>query len=510
MINIFNGFFNRIIDADKHGYFIKNGYVSRPIPEYFNDNIPDITYQPYVYPFAAFLGKKFNCRYIIDIGCGKGKKLSSLQSEFEIIGIDIGINIRECRNNYSFGTWLEYDLDLEKKINLNKDVLKSSVIVCSDVIEHLKNPSYLLSNIKRWMDLAPVCLLTTPERDLVCCPATMGPPENPAHVREWNEAELKRLLEYFGFNVQFIGLTLNNDHDLQKRTIMAVIGNNTKYQLPERSVNEFKVVAIMTAYNEEDIIESSVVRLFRQGICVYVIDNWSTDSTFDILKRLDAKRMLIGYEKYPPEEPSQYFEWEKLLNRVEELSSSIDADWFIHHDVDEIRKSPWYGLSLKEGIYRADKMGFNAIDHTVIVFKPTDNGFSPACSLGDYYKYFEFGKRSGFFTQIKAWKNLGKPVNLSSSGGHEVIFDGRKTFPFKFLLMHYPIRSQGHGEKKIFSDRKPRWSPEERKNGWHIQYEIYEKGCSFIDDSNRLLRYDEDNFNRTFLVEGLSGIGINR
>jgi len=55
-----------------------------------------------------------------------------------------------------------------------------------------------------------------------------------------------------------------------------------------------------------------------------------------------------------------------------------------------------------------------------------------------------------------------------------------------------------HGEKKIFSDRKPRWSPKERKNGWHIQYDQFDNGCSFIANQNELLNYDEDNFNKKY------------
>ena len=36
-------------------------------------------------------------------------------------------------------------------------------------------------------------------------------------------------------------------------------------------------------------------------------------------------------------------------------------------------------------------------------------------------------------------------------------FPGRKVFPIQFLLRHYPIRSQRHGETKVFTERKPRF-----------------------------------------------------
>ena len=144
------------------------------------------------------------------------------------------------------------------------------------------------------------------------------------------------------------------------------------------------------------------------------------------------------------------------------LSGQIDADWFIHHDVDEIRSTPWLNMNLHDGICKVDHMGFNAIDHTAIVFHPVDNLFMPVSNFEDHFKYYEFGRRPGHFSQVKAWKNMGISVDLAQSGGHQVCFEGRLIFPYKFLLKHYPIRSQAHGEKKIFHDRQPRWHPHER------------------------------------------------
>jgi hypothetical protein len=86
----------------------------------------------------------------------------------------------------------------------------------------------------------------------------------------------------------------------------------------------------------------------------------------------------------------------------------------------------------------------------------------------------------GEFVRAKAWKNLGRRVVLNNSGGHEVRFEGRRTYPFKFLQKHYPVRSQEHGEKKVFRERKARWLPQERSIGWHTHYDHINKGHSFI------------------------------
>ena len=89
-------------------------------------------------------------------------------------------------------------------------------------------------------------------------------------------------------------------------------------------------------------------------------------------------------------------------------------------------------------------------------------------------------------------------------------FSGRRVYPFKFLLRHYPLRSQVHGEKKVFEDRLPRYSPELRQLGWHIQYDSFKRGDSFIRNLDTLLTFDPERFYETHLVERLSGIGIVR
>lgn len=492
-------------------YFIKPDYSPRTRPQYSEDLNTGIIHQPDVYPFVSFLGEKFGCRYVIDVGCGNGYKLSVLHPKFEVIGIDLGTNIKMCSTHYDFGTWIEHDLDIRDNIDLPEHILESSIIVCSDIIEHLKEPGYLLSNIQRWMNHSPVCIITTPERDLVGGCGDMGPPVDPSHVREWNIREFEKLLAHFRLNVQFIGLTINNIRDKQKRTIISILHKNNESNNIDRSnVDRFKVTALMTTYNEEDIIRGSVLKLKEQGIDVYIIDNWSTDSTYNILKELGSQGLLKGMERFPESGPSPYFELKKLLGRVEELTKTLDSDWFIHHDVDEVRESPWRDISLKTGIFIADRMGYNAIDHSIMTFKPIDNGFTEDISPERYFKYFEWGDLPSYFVQIKAWKNLKKPIDLASSGGHDVRFENRKIFPYKFLLKHYPIRSQVHGEKKIFYDRKSRWSPEERNIGWHVHYDVYDRGCSFLTNASDLIYYDREKFHEEYLIERLSGIGVIR
>jgi len=487
-------------------FFIKPGYTSRLKPEYFMDNIQGVVHQPDVYLLARYLAEKFGSKTIIDIGCGNGKKLHNLARDYKIIGIDIGSNLDYCRTAYPDHTWIEHDLDSPVKIPISKADLANAVVICADVIEHLINPYYLLRNIKEIMLDAAVCLISTPERDLVRGVDDFGPPANPAHIREWNIQEFYQMLSYFYFNTEFVGLTVNNDRNLEKKTILGIIGNDN---LDIRKDENFKVTAIMSVYNEEDVVFHTIKKLLDQDIHVYVIDNWSNDNSYHIIEQFYGHRCFLGVERFPQSGPAQHYNWTDILERIETLAMQLESDWFIHHDADEIRVPPW-NVSLKEAIQYVDGMGFNAVDFTVINFHPLDNHFSTETdTLEGYFTHFEFGTRPGHFKQIKAWKKTPQKVQLARSGGHEAVFPGRKVCPYKFITKHYPVRSQIQGEKKIFRDRKPRWNPHEREKGWHFQYDHINQGDSFIRRKDDLIEYVSDDYFRiVHLVEMLSGIGI--
>jgi hypothetical protein len=97
---------------------------------------------------------------------------------------------------------------------------------------------------------------------------------------------------------------------------------------------------------------------------------------------------------------------------------------------------------------------------------------------------------------------------LTSSGGHEARFPGRRVFPYKFELKHYPIRSQSHGEQKVFRDRIARWDPEERALGWHLHYNDVLPQQSFLRARQDLIEDRGAETHARFLTEILAGAGL--
>ena len=272
---------------------------------------------------------------------------------------------------------------------------------------------------------------------------------------------------------------------------------------------DFEVLAIVTAFNECDIVEQLLDRLLDDGIRVHVIDNWSTDGTDELVaKHAERDAPRVTMERFPAEGPSATFELGAMLRRVEEVAARSSADWIVHHDVDEVRESPWEGVSLRDGLWAVDRFGFNAVDHTIVNFRPVDDSFAPGDRLEDAFGWFEFGDDAGSFRQLKAWRRQPEPVAMAYSGGHDVVFPGRRVFPYKFLLRHYPIRSQAHGERKVLRERRDRFDPVEHERGWHVHYDHFDDDASFLGDPAALLRWDEAEFRRAFLLERLSGAGL--
>ncbi len=75
---------------------------------------------------------------------------------------------------------------------------------------------------------------------------------------------------------------------------------------------DFKVVAIVAAFNEADIIAQVVKDLLRQEVLVYVIDNGSTDRTRELLSPL-LDEGLLAIEPFPPpiETGSGRYDWKR-------------------------------------------------------------------------------------------------------------------------------------------------------------------------------------------------------
>lgn len=494
-----------LLKRRKNKLFLKENYTENLNPSYFSDSNYELLYQPDVYELAYYLASRSKIRYIIDIGGGNGSKLTRFSDEFELIAIDFGDNIRLLKQTIPKARVIEANLENGIPI-IKKEILENSIVIFSDVIEHLIHPEKLLKDLSEISSICKYIVITTPDRLRARGIEDFGPPANTCHVREWSIEEFYSLLKSYNFNFSMIGHTVNTDYHLWKNNIIVLGGKEVAY----KPVGNLKILAIINTYNEADIIEETIYHLIRQGIDVKVFDNWSTDQTYEIVKRISDIEKRVTIERFPSE-ASEFYEWERLLKNVECVSAECNYEWIIHHDADEIRLSPWKNITLNSAISFIDSLGFNAIDFTVLDFRPTDNSYEKIKSFEQSLRYFEFGKNPGHFLQIKGWKVIpGINVNLSDSGGHEAQFENRKVYPIKFLTKHYPLRSPEQAKRKIFKERISRFCEEEREKGWHTQYDKYSSTDEFIWNKDILINWNPNLFYYEYFVERISGIGINR
>lgn len=258
-----------------------------------------------------------------------------------------------------------------------------------------------------------------------------------------------------------------------------------------------RIIALMSSYNEGDVISQVIGDLIENGVAVYLIDNRSTDNTVAEASKWLGKG-LLKIEQFPGEAAgysarcSKEYVWAEILRRKEELSSQLDAAWFLHVDADEFRESPWPGKTLAEAIFQVDELGYSAINFELLNFRPTNDHFVPGQDVRKYLSSYQPGELFDAM-QVKAWKNPKTRVEIAANAGHSINFPGRKIFPLNFILRHYPIRGETHGRRKVFSDRLPRFAKEEVAHNWHVQYNEFIDGrAKFLHDPVGLVPYDGD------------------
>lgn len=210
-----------------------------------------------------------------------------------------------------------------------------------------------------------------------------------------------------------------------------------------------RVVALLAVRNEALYLERCLAHLRAQGVETCVIDNDSTDATAAIARSF-LGRGVFRIDRLPYK---GFFDLVEQLQCKERLAREIDADWFLHVDADEIREAPLRWRTLAEAIGAVDAQGSNAINFDEFVFLPTSD--SDAFEGTDYVermRYYYFFEPDTL-RRINAWKRQTRPVDLTSSGGHRVQFEGRRIFPENFVLRHYIVLSRDHAIAKYGRER---------------------------------------------------------
>jgi len=123
------------------------------------------------------------------------------------------------------------------------------------------------------------------------------------------------------------------------------------------------LVGMLPVYNEEDIVEEVIQHLLSQGLDLVVLDNGSTDGSYEICKKF-AEKGLITLNQVK----TSKFDFTLILRILYDMALTRNPDWLIRSDQDEILESGIPNLTLKEAIEQEDKKGHNLIQFSVFEF----------------------------------------------------------------------------------------------------------------------------------------------
>lgn len=210
-------------------YFIKDDYTENLNNLYYDDApADDVIWQPDVYRYAVEYAKRRGIKNIVDIGSGNGDKLLDYKDEFSITFIDFGANLEIIKSKFkaSKGKHSYINQDFEESFpELPTKIIKDAVVICSDVVEHIRNMDNLCKALVAYSKTARLLMVSTPERYRLYGFDQSGIPTNPCHVREWRMHELGAYFRDAGMKFQ-IGLTRTNDKTNQRATLCVISGKD--------------------------------------------------------------------------------------------------------------------------------------------------------------------------------------------------------------------------------------------------------------------------------------------
>ena len=199
---------------------------------------------------------------------------------------------------------------------------------------------------------------------------------------------------------------------------------------------------MLPVYNDEDIIEEVIEHLISQEIPLVVLDNGSTDGSYEICKKFVGKG-IIELKQFK----TSSYKWDLILRMLYDMALVHSPDWVMRSDSDEFLESGLKNTTLKEAIIQADNEGYNLIQFDAFQFFMTDNDNESAKSIKDKLRYYSC---QGEFA-YRAWKYF-PGIRIGDAMGHYPIFpdDYRyKIYPHKLVDRHYPFRSKKQAEIKM-------------------------------------------------------------
>ena len=219
------------------------------------------------------------------------------------------------------------------------------------------------------------------------------------------------------------------------------------------------VTAILAIRNEEAYLANCLRHLMRNGVRFAIIDQESTDASAEIYRRAEFAPGLVQVTKMPF---ARAFSLADQLREKMTMAESIETDWLVHLDADEIMHSFRPDETLADAIGRLAAGGWNAINFDEFVFLPLERDYvanAPGDQPMPHYYFFQ----PSFPRLVRAWRKADGVA--PTGGGHGLAGPDLRLSPETLAVRHYIVLNQAHAFKKYPTRR---FSPAEVAAGWHI------------------------------------------
>jgi hypothetical protein len=132
-----------------------------------------------------------------------------------------------------------------------------------------------------------------------------------------------------------------------------------------------RITALLAARNEAKNLRLTLKSLAECGIDLALLDHGSSDSPREV-----AAAVGVRVVRVVPLPDRGYFSLTDQLEAKARLAAELDTAWLIHLDADEILESPRPGETLRDGLERAAREGYEVVNFDEFVFPP--RGSTPA------------------------------------------------------------------------------------------------------------------------------------
>lgn len=249
------------------------------------------------------------------------------------------------------------------------------------------------------------------------------------------------------------------------------------------------IVRMLPVFNEIDVLPQNLDWYHRAGIRTVVIDNGSTDGSYELCRAALAQGKIERLARHPTEE----FELLQLLTRVHDLARECRPSWLMLAAADEFFETA-SGEPLLPALLEDFRAGYNLIKFYNMEFWMTErddpDDRDPLTRMRHYSCYD--------VEMYRAYPNL-EGLDLLAKFGHRPTLPHGipdRVSPRVYVSRHYKLRNPEQARRKVKRIRPTRNEPHQ-----HVHYRNFRGPSDFLVPADRLHRYDFDhrwNFESVF------------